>query len=417
MHRAPRGSHALAVVNFNRYPELVVVAARALLFAPCDHYYDDFICADLAAGGQTARKAIDETVLMLGPGEPRRLREVVRSPEINPGKTQPAAASNVVLGVVADLALAADPLPRTRFWVDPDRARLVLDEFRAAFERRVMLPHEASRLRGKLFFLLSAAFAMIGRAATLPLVQRQFRDTDYSFVAGSELHECLLFFEALLPELPPLVLHLLPEPDPPLLVYTDASFWRTKRRAREERCSAAFSQLRGSLGATVYDPRDGTVRSASAEPDWAVFLSSRQEDRKTYITELELLAAIAVYPTYPALFAGRKVNHFIDNTVALSALVHGYSGKPDLAKGVNEFYLQMLSLRASVYLDWVPSKANIADLPSRGEFRALRAELRGIAGADAPPDHLISPSLASWRAPLRSWAAVRPEAAHLHMPG
>ena len=136
---------------------------------------------------------------MLGPGEPRRLREVVRSPEINPGKTQPAAASNVVLGVVADLALAADPLPRTRFWVDPDRARLVLDEFRAAFERRVMLPHEASRLRGKLFFLLSAAFAMIGRAATLPLVQRQFRDTDYSFVAGSELHECLLFFEALLP--------------------------------------------------------------------------------------------------------------------------------------------------------------------------------------------------------------------------
>ena len=81
------------------------------------------------------------------------------------------------------------------------------------------------------------------------------------------------------------------------------------------------------------------------------------------------------------------------------------------------FYLQMLSLRASVYLDWVPSKANIADLPSRGEFRALRAELCGIAGADAPPDHLISPSLASWRAPLRSWAAVRPEAAHLHMPG
>ena len=244
---------------------------------------------------------------MLGPGEPRRLREVVRSPEINPGKTQPAAASNVVLGVVADLALAADPLPRTRFWVDPDRARLVLDEFRAAFERRVMLPHEASRLRGKLFFLLSAAFAMIGRAATLPLVQRQFRDTDYSFVAGSELHECLLFFEALLPELPPLVLHLLPEPYPPFLVYTDASFWRTKRRAREERCSAAFSQLRGSLGATVYDPRDGTVRSASAEPDWAVLLSSRQEDRKTYITELELLAAIAVYPTYPALFAGARL--------------------------------------------------------------------------------------------------------------
>ena len=409
--------HASAVVNFNRYPEFVVVAARALLFAPCNHYYDDFICGDPAAGDQTAREAIDAIVLMAGPGTPRRPHEAIRSPEIDPAKTQAAAPSNVVLGVVADLSLSDDPRPRARFWVDPERARLVLAEFRAAFARGVLTPHEASRLRGKLFFLLSAAFGMVGRAATLPLVQRQYRDTSTSFVAGSELHECLLFFEALLPALPELVLDLLPARDPPLLVYTDASFWRTKRRAREGRCSTAYSRLRGALGAVVYDPLDGTVRSASAEPDWAVLLSSWRTDRRTYIAELELLAAIAVYTTYPELFAGRKVNHFIDNTVALSALVHGYSGKPDLAKGVNVFFLQMVALRASIYLDWVPSKANIADLPSRGEFAALRAALRGIAGSDAPSDPLVPPSLASWRAPLASWAAVRPEAARARIPG
>ena len=51
---------------------------------------------------------------------------------------------------------------------------------------------------------------------------------------------------------------------------------------------------------------------------------------------------------------GRKVNHFVDNTVALSALVHGYSGKPDLAKMVNAFYLQAAGLRTSVYFDYVP---------------------------------------------------------------
>ena len=151
-------------------------------------------------------------------------------------------------------------------------------------------------------------------------------------------------------------------------------------------------------------------------PDWAVLLSSWRTDRVTYIAELELLAAIAVYTTYPAVFAGRKVNHFIDNTVALSALVHGYASKPDLAKGVNVFYLQMVALRASVYLDWVPSKANIADLPSRSEFAALRAELVGMPGALSHPDPLIPPDLASWRAPLSSWAAVRPEAARMSMP-
>ena len=35
-----------AVVNFNRFPELVVVSARALAAVPVDHYYDDLIVAD-----------------------------------------------------------------------------------------------------------------------------------------------------------------------------------------------------------------------------------------------------------------------------------------------------------------------------------------------------------------------------------
>ena len=78
-----------------------------------------------------------------------------------------------------------------------------------------------------------------------------------------------------------------------------------------------------------------------------------------------MLAAVSVYYTYPRLFVDRRVNHWIDNTVALSALVHGYSGKLDLATMVNAFYLQIAGLRSAVYFDWVPSKANIADLPSR----------------------------------------------------
>ena len=116
-----------------------------------------------------------------------------------------------------------------------------------------------------------------------------------------------------------------------------------------------------------------------------------------------MLAAISVYSTYPDLIAGRKVLHFIDNTVALSALVHGYAGKPDLAKSVNVFYLQMSALRASVYFDFVPSKANIADLPSRRMYEVLRAELAGMHVVGSAPDRLVVPSVASWNAPLSSW--------------
>ena len=125
---------------------------------------------------------------------------------------------------------------------------------------------------------------------------------------------------------------------------------------------------------------------------------------------------------------GRRVNHFVEcalggsdhrpsrlsptrprvhgvgsNTVALSALVHGYSGKPDLAKMVNAFYLQIAGLRTSVYFDYVPSKANIADLPSRGAVHELLHELRGVPLAARARTDLRVPHVGHWAAPLESW--------------
>jgi hypothetical protein len=150
-------------------------------------------------------------------------------------------------------------------------------------------------------------------------------------------------------------------------------------------------------------------------PPWALLLASWKTDRKTYIAELEALAAMAVYSTYPDLFTGRKVNHFVDNSVALSALVHGYSGKPELAKTVNVFYLQMVAIRTSVYFDYVPTKANIADLPSRGAHERTRHELSGLRRRGSAPDKLLIPSVAQWTAPLDSWA-VRRDSHHLMFP-
>ena len=163
------------------------------------------------------------------------------------------------------------------------------------------------------------------------------------------------------------------------------------------------ARLRGGLGVVVFDPADGTYRFAMDQPDWAELLSFWSPDHKTYIAQLEVLAAISAYFTYPELFVGRRVHHFIDNTVALSALVHGYSGQLDLAKMVNAFFLQMAGLRASVYFDYVPSKANIADLPSRGERAALLRELRGLRPAPGARESLHVPHMGHWMAPLARW--------------
>lgn len=201
---------------------------------------------------------------------------------------------------------------------------------------------------------------------------------------------------------------LRPHLEPPLLVYTDASFSERRRAPGECAADEPGRRLDGALGSVVWDPVGGCARFAYAEPPWRLLLSSWRTDRRTYIAELETLAAIAVYSTYPELFRGRRVNHFIDNTVALSAMVHGYSGKPDLAKQVNVFYLQAIKLRAHVYFDYVPSKANMADLPSRRAFAATRAALAGLRICGGAPDPLVVPGVAQWAAPIGSWASDSP---------
>ena len=109
-----------------------------------------------------------------------------------------------------------------------------------------------------------------------------------------------------------------------------------------------------------------------------------------------MLAAIVPYYTYPDLFRGRKVHHWIDNTVALSALVHGYARRPDMAKMINAFHLQAAGLGVGAYFEYVPSKANIADLPSRGSYELLER----LGGA---LEEMEVPAVDTWAGPLGAW--------------
>ena len=51
----------------------------------------------------------------------------------------------------------------------------------------------------------------------------------------------------------------------------------------------------------------------------------------------------------------------------MSNLIHGYASRPDCGRLVNTFHLMLADLKSKVWLEWVPSKANVADLPSRDE--------------------------------------------------
>ena len=90
---------------------------------------------------------------------------------------------------------------------------------------------------------------------------------------------------------------------------------------------------------------------------------------------------------------------FQDNTQALSALIHGYASKPDMGRVVNAFHLAQFGVRARVWLEWVPSAANVADLPSR---LMLDEMMRSVPGAVYVPT--VLPSLHEWLLPLSPFA-------------
>lgn len=229
------------------------------------------------------------------------------------------------------------------------------------------------------------------------------------------------FYEAILASLPPRVVELGPPQLLPLLVYTDAMFRPRKRKRRDaEQCvEGGFRpNFVSRLGIVVYDPHcdtanpgyapqrvdctGGHLQYGSAPPPDDVVATFERADSddplKTYIAQLEILAGISVYYTFPSKVRGRQVNHFIDNTVALSSLVHGYARRLDMAKMVNAFHLQLVGLQTEVYLEFVPSLANIADLPSRDEY-----ELLDRLGGERVP--IAIPTAADWGAPLTTWAA------------
>ena len=125
-----------------------------------------------------------------------------------------------------------------------------------------------------------------------------------------------------------------------------------------------------------------------------------------YIGQLELLFAAVPYRTLPHLFAGRQVIHFVDNTSALAALVKGYAAAIDSGLIVNAYHAYNAGLRADTFFEYVRSKANIADLPSRGALMELLEVLERLGmRAAAVRVPACFPPLSSWRAPARDWLA------------
>ena len=145
---------------------------------------------------------------------------------------------------------------------------------------------------------------------------------------------------------------------PPVVVYTDARYSPNEAEPAQ-------------IGVVIYDPTDAAAPWRHSdlvidEPTMARFAPKQQ-----YVGPLEVLGGVAPYSSLPEVFRGRDVIHFIDNTGALFGLAQGSSSDPDSARLIHAQHSLAAALDVNVWYEYVASGANIADLPSRGEFDLL----------------------------------------------
>ena len=141
----------------------------------------------------------------------------------------------------------------------------------------------AGKLRGVLGFTLLAAMYRFGRAACQPLLQRLHYD-QAPFRWTRSLQAMYEFFRRTLPRLPELRVPMYASRMRPVLVYTDASF--SKRGGHHV----------AVLGLYVVDlvtGREYTGKLALPHRFYRYFAP----DKKTYITQAELVVAMAVWYT------------------------------------------------------------------------------------------------------------------------
>jgi hypothetical protein len=223
------------------------------------------------------------------------------------------------------------------------------------------------RFAGKCEYLQnSAAASRVGRAA-LGILRRavnerhaEERRTRARVPPDSTEIESLEFLAFILPRVRPRSFDLFRREAPhcpPIILYTDAM----------------YRPGHSAIGAVIFDRLDPVHpwRDTSGSlPESILRLWARRE---YIIGHAETLAPLVAILSRPEQFRGRDVILFIDNTQALYGLGKGDCRNPDCARMIHLFHVVCEALQINVWFEYVTSGANIADLPSRGEFTLLRA--------------------------------------------
>jgi hypothetical protein len=118
-----------------------------------------------------------------------------------------------------------------------------------------------------------------------------------------------------------------------------------------------------SVGAVLYDPVDGARVAVVAMV--APQLVCRWEKYTQYISLVEQAGVLMGIQYFADRLRHRDLVLFQDNSAVLAGLCKGTSAHPELDQGAAVVHLLLAALTVRLWAEYIPSKANWADEPSR----------------------------------------------------
>ena len=330
-HLAMPFGAASAVFAWDRVGAAIAKIARVILKIPLLRYVDDMFSAERPACVEHCRDCVV------------RLIRALMGPSSVSAKKFCSGLPLEVLGVTID----ADSFGAV-FWPSEAKVTKWLHRISHALQSKDISSGASNKLAGALSWSAQHVFQRLGRALLRPLYAKR-RYKKWTTQIESSLR---WWHEVLTLQIQQRRLWVLPV-----------------ERTVQVFCDARSTPPR--LAAVVYT-YDGLSYYTDMEPPQAL-LDFFVERRDAQICGLELCAIALALCTFGEFCEGRKVHLWSDNCGSEHATRRGSAKAWDHNHIVHALWVKAAMLRCHLWVDRVPTKVNIADLPSREEYGLLRA--------------------------------------------
>ena len=390
----PRGLNyglKLSPIQYCRRAEVLCGMAISLFAVPVSHFIDDFSTPEvLATRGPIDPQGVGGLRAPLsGQGILCTLADIV-SATFSAKKSELSASLSTSCGTVTDCRGIIDAGLVLLSIKESTRVK-VCAALESSLESGVLHPRTAGTIAGKGRYALVHSKA--GRAALRSVYHRQ-----HSAPSDLTVDICmrldLELLHSVFSDPPHVILRMERSARRPVVIFSDASYARTVQPP-----NLFGDGVVAFIVAIPFGLDEHRFYYMSEEIPQSLLLQLfKLRPQLNFIYSLEALGIAAPYfcPLLTGLLAGRDCLHFGDNQASNGAMRNGYTSSRDVSQYVGNLHLRLARLQIRWWIEYVPTDANLSDLPSRRDAKSVSEWADFCARHNPTRVPLVLPSLTSW---------------------